>query len=131
MLPHLSAGVLLFVVVVSAFGPRRYRSSPFFWAFGEALPDAAGLLYDITDGLPFYGVGTARQTLENTGRMGKLVSEVSAEAPGVRRCEGTADGAWEVKLQIEVIFQFERAEYNFHNRSFLNWVFVFKWKSRR
>lgn len=56
-----------------------YRSSPFFWAFGEALPDAAGLLYDITDGLPFYRVGTARQTLENTGRKGKLVSEVEVD----------------------------------------------------
>lgn len=56
-----------------------YRSSPFFWAFGELQPAAAGLLYNITDGLPFYRVGSARQTLQDTGRNGKLVSEVEVD----------------------------------------------------
>jgi len=60
-----------------------YRSSPFFAAFGQLAGDFALPLYSVTDGLPFFRVGSARQIITNTAATstaeGTLVSQIEVE----------------------------------------------------
>lgn len=61
-----------------------YRSSPFFAAFGQLVGDVASpLLFSVTDGLPFFRVGAARQIIANTAATspseGTLVSQIEVE----------------------------------------------------
>ena len=67
---------------------RETRSSPFFWAFRKALAgvqqplpvlpaELAESFFAITDGLPFYDVGRATQTISGVGTSSaELVSSV-------------------------------------------------------
>eukprot|EP00667_Euglena_gracilis_P012439 EG_transcript_12762 len=61
------------------------RSSPFFWAFRQAFPDAADQVFGITDGIPapLKAIGPARQTL--TG------------------CEGPGDGTLVSRVQVKAL----------------------------
>ena len=59
-----------------------YRSSPFFSGFGQLAGQLASPLYAITDRMPFYKVGAARQTLTGTSStdgMGTLVSAIEVD----------------------------------------------------
>jgi hypothetical protein len=70
---------------------RETRSSPFFWAFRKALKgveqpvpvlpsELAESFFAITDGLPFYSVGRATQTISGVGTgSAKLVSSVQVK----------------------------------------------------
>jgi len=75
--PDVSNGALDGSWLLAYAGCPAYRSSPFFWAF-EALAGSAGNpLLAITDGLPFYRVGAARQIISNTAASaGTLVSAI-------------------------------------------------------
>lgn len=53
-----------------------YRSSPFFWAYGQLAEGLKQPIFSVTDGLPFYRVGVARQKLTDTASSGTLVSAV-------------------------------------------------------
>lgn len=70
---------------------RETRSSPFFWAFRKALKgveqpvpvlpsELAESFFAITDGLPFYSVGRATQTISGVGTgSARLVSSVQVK----------------------------------------------------
>ena len=70
---------------------RETRSSPFFWAFRKALKgvqqpvpvlpaELAESFFAITDGLPFYSVGRAMQTISGVGSgNAQLVSSVQVK----------------------------------------------------
>jgi len=66
--------------LLGAFGEAAYRSSPFFWAFRQAVKDfttpveifnpkvppggpLASAIYAITDAIPFYDIGTVKQRI--------------------------------------------------------------------
>ena len=80
--PDVSAGALDGSWSLAYATCPAYRSSPFFWAFGQLAEQLAAPLFAITDGLPFYRVGAARQTLADTsatGGMGTLVSAIEVD----------------------------------------------------
>lgn len=99
--PDVSTGALDGTWLLAYSSCPAYRTSPFFWAFEKLAGDATQPLLSITDGLPFYRVGVARQTFSDTASIsGTLVSaiEVSlsvfdALLPPVRSVMTTTAGA--------------------------------------
>jgi len=79
--PDVSTGVLDGTWRLAYASCPAYRSSPFFAGFEQAFGPAAAPLVAITDGLPFYRVGDARQIIRNSGVAGEgtLVSEITVE----------------------------------------------------